>query len=280
MNLKDKIHRFNQRWNIPVAEGDPTSEFMKFKVRILNFMSDIDSHLSEASISVFCRFIGIPEQWNRNKFDDHRWSNNVKNQLINENNEIEFYKLLEIIFSLDISTSCGYGGQINYSKDILYYKLQQSLEFSNVNLAVAKLKGGEIIFYPKGEEILDDQLVNKVLDFLDEASNSHFIEALSFYQSKKYVKSAESLRRTLEEYLRLKLANKKGLAENKNELSKKLKTDSVDSQIRNTIVSILGYLDQYFNENSKHNDGDLNGIENEFLIYQTGLLLRYINQTI
>lgn len=265
---------------MPDPRTNPQEEFTKFKIRVLNFMKDIDSHVTDSSVSVFCRFLGIHEKWEHEVYGSGKWSYNIRDRLLNENDEIEFYKLLEIIFSLDIRTSSGYGHQITYGEDILYRKLLQSLEFSNVNLTVKKFENGEVIFYPKGEEILDEVLVNKVMDFLDEQSNTHFIDALKFYQTKKYVKSAESLRRTLEEFLRFKLKNKKGLAENKNELSKRLKTISRDTQIRNVIVQILGYLDQYFNENSKHNDGELDDAENEFLIYQTGLLLRYINQTI
>lgn len=279
MDLKSKIKNFSQRWNIENPKINSKEEFIKFKIRILNFMEDIDSHVSEQSIAIFCRFLGIQEKWNTNVYGDTKWSHNIKERLMNENNEIEFYKLLEIIFSLDITTSYGYGSQIRYSEDIIYGKLLQSLDFSNVNLAVKKLENGEIIFYPKGEEILDEETVNKVMDLLDESSNKHFIDALKFYQTKKYVKSAESLRRTLEEFLKYKLKNKKGLAENKNELGKALKSSS-DVQIRNIIIQILGYLDQYFNENSKHNDGELDDVENEFLIYQTGLLLRYTNQVI
>ncbi|MBI5152747.1 hypothetical protein HZA39_04385 [Candidatus Peregrinibacteria bacterium] len=280
MNLKDKIKKFNQRWKTPSMVANPEDEFVKFKTRILNFMSDIDNHVTVSSVAVFCRYLGIPEKWEGEVYGNREWSYNLRDRLIEENNEVEFYKLMEIIFSLDIKTSSGYGDQITYSKETLYRKLLQSLEFSNVNLAVKKLENEEIIFYPKGEEILDEMLVNKVMDFLDEQSNKHFTDALKFYQAQKYIKSAESLRRTLEEFLRLKLQNKKGLAENKNELSKALKSRSTDVQIRNVIVQIFGYLDQYFNENSKHNDGELNDAENEFLIYQVGILLRYINQVI
>jgi len=46
------------------------------------------------------------------------------------------------------------------------------------------------------------------------------------------------------------------------------------------IFQIFSYLDQYFNENSKHQDGDIDEIENEFLVYQTGLLMRCLNRVI
>lgn len=279
--IKEKMDKFNQRWKLSKIDINPQEEFLKFKRRILNFLSDIDQHVSEASVSAFCNYYGIPEIWINDRYSYQKWSGpNIIDKLKNENDPVEFYRLLEVIFSLDINTQYSIGGHsIEYSNGILYQKLQQSIQFSNIDLAVKKLEEGEIIFYSKGEEIFDEELVNKPLDFLDEKSNKHFIDALKFYQAKNYIKSAESLRRTLEEFLRFKLNNQKGLQANKDELGKSLKS-SVDSQIRNVIIQVFGYLDQYFNENSKHNDGELDDAENEFLIYQVGLLLRYINQVI
>jgi len=50
--------------------------------------------------------------------------------------------------------------------------------------------------------------------------------------------------------------------------------------IRNIIFQIFKLLDRYFNENSKHQDGAINEAENEYLIYQTGLLLRYVDKVV
>lgn len=71
-----------------------------------------------------------------------------------------------------------------------------------------------------------------------------------------------------------------GLKANITELQKKLKLGDKDKQVRNIIGATFNFLDQYFNDNSKHNDGDINDSENEFLIYQTGLLMRYINRNL
>ena len=150
---------------------------------------------------------------------------------------------------------------------------------SDVNVAIT-ITNGDVILYPKGEDKLDEKLVNETLSFLNSKSGTHFEQALKFYQSNNPVKSAESLRRTIEEFLRFKLNNNNGLDSNITELTKKLKDENNDIQVRNIISATLRHLDVYFNENSKHNDGDITEPENEFLIYQTGLLLRYINRVI
>jgi len=277
MNLKDKMDKFNKRWSITSADSYEDA-FNKFKTRILNIFEGIDQHMTNESITAFCQYYGIKEVWHSGMMDN-TWSTNIIDRLNQENIEIEFFKLIEVIFSLDITQTGGYRHEVTYSKDILYRKVVEVVELSNVNLSII-VSGGEVLLYPKGEEILDQELVNSPLSFLNKESAEHFIQALQFYQSKKHVKSAESLRRALEEFLRYKLKNTKGLSANITELQIKLKSDGRDSQVRNILGSTFNYLDQYFNENSKHNDGDINDSENEFLIYQTGLLSRYINKNI
>lgn len=277
MNLKDKMKKFNQRWGIENDESYEES-FKKFKTRILNIMKDIDSKVTEKSISEFCRFYGIPEHWEYARIGDGKWSENIINRLIGENDEKEFYKLLEVIFALDILGLRGYGGRIEYSKETIYGEVCQAINWSNVNVATAIIKEGEIIFYPSGEELLDEDIVNQVLSFLNQESNTHFKDALKFYKDKKWVKCSESLRRAAEEFIRFKLNNKNGLAANISEIGKWLKNEKAPAQARNIVSQTLGYLDQLFNENSKHNDGDLGEEDAEFLIYQVGLILRFIEK--
>lgn len=275
--IKKKMDEFNRRWSINNAL-DYKTEFGKFKTRILNLFNDIDRHVKEEGISLFCNILGIEEKWHSGY--SGTWSSNIKDSLTAESNEKEFYRLLEIIFCLPIQKEFdSYRPySITYSKDILYVKTKELIEISNINLSLTR-KNEDIIFYPKGETEFDKQLVNQVLTFLDENSQKHFVEALKFYQvgsQKNYIKSAEELRRSLEEFLRHKLKNIQGLDKNITELNKKLKEDKRDPVIRNIISQVFSYLDQYFNENSKHRDGDINNIENEFLIYQIGILMRYI----
>lgn len=278
MSLKDKMERFNKRWNIASEESYEDS-FVKFKTRILNVFSDIDNHLTKASITEFCQFYGVTEVWESSYIGDHSWSKNVVNRLVGEKDEKEFYKLIELIFALDIRTTASSHGGDTYSKNILYIKVKEAIEYSSINLSITT-SNGEVILYPKGEEVLDVTLVNYPLSFLKGGAGEHFVHALKFYEEKKHVKSAESIRRTLEEFLRLKLDNTKGLDANIIEVQKIFKTDGADAQVRNVISATFRHLDQYFNENSKHNDGDINEGENEFLIYQAGLLMRYIEKTL
>jgi hypothetical protein len=279
MNMQDKLQKFNQRWGVATSEPYDVS-FKKFKTRILNIFKEIDSRVTEDGVVFFCQVFGISEHWEHDMYGDRKWSTNIIDRLNSENNEIDFYKLIEVIFALPIPGLSGYHGDMVYSKESIYREVCTAISLSNVNLETAVTKEGEIIFYPKGEALLDSELVDKVFSFLNKASNDHFVGALQSYQGKKYIDSAESIRRTLEEFLRFKLDNTAVLKTNINTLGTVLKEKGHDNWIRDIIVQFCDRLDKYFNENSKHGDGDIDDSENEFLIYQAGVLMRYLNKSL
>lgn len=209
------IKDFNKRWNIPDFPYE--AEFKNFKTRVLNILDNIDNLVTAGGISKFCQILGVPEHWGQADYGSSKWSQNIINALQKENDEKKFYFLLQIVFNLPIPNVRG----------SLLKQLEEALDFSNVNLAIT-VRNNAVILYPKGEKKLDQELVDEVLSFLDINSQRHFIQALKFYQKNGLgdaVKSAESLRRALEEFLRFKLQNQKGFAANKEELQTNLKQD-------------------------------------------------------
>jgi hypothetical protein len=269
MDLKERMDKFNKRWEITSNESYEEA-FQNFKTRILNVFKGIDFKVSSNSRRQFCQYYAISEQ--------ARSSTSIgiiEFKLHTEEYEKEFYRLIEIILSLDIVKESTYEN----TKLKIIRGVENAIHFSTVNVAITNTSDNSIILYPKGEELLDEELVDLPLSFLNAKSATHFVDALKFYESNSPVKSANSLWRTLEEFLRYKLKNIKGLKFNKLELQNKLKEDGRDSHIRKVIDSTMTYfVDHYFNENSRHNDGDIDEAENEFLIYQVGVLLRYINK--
>ena len=197
---------------------------------------------------------------------------------------MEFYRCIEVIFSLDFRPENFWIHRAWEEVKITYAnKFLEALNLSNVNLAMSASRDNweiNIILYPKGEELLDSETVNRVLSFLDWNANQHFHDALSFHLAKDPIKTWESIRRTLEEFLKKKLNNDKWLKTNILELSKLLKSWNTPSQARNIINQNFSYLDDYFNDHTKHNDWNLDEYDAEFLIYQAGLLMRYISKVI
>ena len=283
MNSKERRKDSNKRWKV-ISSDSPEEAFKKFKQRIKSifqsiylmcgdihntyYSKGIDAIVTDESSLDFCLYYGIQEKY----YDNNKVT--IIDRLNSETDEKSFYQLLEVILSLNIKDAFAQTGI--KTKQYLINKVKEAIEMSDVNVAIGQSEN-DIILYPKGEKKLDEELVNKTLSFLNKESNKHFEEALRFYQDKKPIKSAESLRRSLEEFLRYKLENQKGLKQNIQVFQGKLKEQESQPEIRNIIFQTFDYLDNFFNEHSKHGDGNINEPENEFLIYQTGLLMRYIN---
>ena len=273
MDLKEHRKKINKRWNITSSDSDEEA-FRKFKQRILTTFKHAENQLTSKSVTKFCQYYAIDEQWKN--INSTRLSNNIINKLNQINNIAKLCEAIEIILSLNFK---DYQDRItsrtlNYRPETIQ-AIKEAIEISDINVAIGQSKN-DIILYPKGEEKLDEELVSKTLSFLNKESNKHFEKALKFYQNKDLKDSAERLRSSLEEFLRYKLENQKGLKQNIQVLQGKLKEHESQPQIRNIIFKTFDYLDKFFNEHSKHGD-NIGKAENEFLIYQTGLLMRYIN---
>ena len=279
MDFHKKLKQINKRWDISTTKI-PEEEFGIFKTRILNIFQGIDQHVKNEDISLFCNILGISENWISAGYMSGTYSTNIYDELQKENDPKMFYRLLEIIFALDIKKDQDYRRNIvHYSRAMLFNKVLDAFEYSNVNAKITAKKD-EIIIYPAGEEFLDENLVNPVLSFLNKKATAHFIDALKSYgekNNKARIKSSESLRRCLEEFLRQKLKNKKGLKANITEISRRLKSEKTNNDVRNIFDQIIRKLDDYFNENSKHGDGQIKEFEGEYLIYQVSVILRYLH---
>ena len=288
MNFKEHRKDFNRRWNITSSENLEEA-FKQFKQRILNFFKNyerktdhsynisigIDEVITKKGIEDFCQNYCIELQWKSRMVPGmiiENYGSHIIDYMHKEHTEKEFYRLIEVIFSLEFEND--FQGEI---KSTVINKVKEIIENSDVNVSIGQNKNGQFILYPKGEKKLDEELVNKTFLFLNDKSNKHFEEALKFYQNKYYVMSAENLRRSLEEFLRYKLNNQKGLDKNITILQNKLKQENNQPEIRNIIFHTFNSLDKYFNEYSKHGY-NVKEPENEFLIYQAGLLMRYIDK--
>ncbi len=277
MDLKEKMKKFNQRWNLSNNTSIWNSLWIEsLKTRIRNIFSGtyyLLDLLEYDSAMQLCQYLWI-------KYSETHLNAHFEDI----SNELELYAFLELFFSLDIKTlglTRKDWGEISKAnvREYYFYKLYEAMELSGLEVS-ASYSDDEVILFRKWEELLDEELVNNALSFLSWPSNEHFQAALSFHLKKNWIKVGESIRRTLEEFLRAKLVNKKWLKENLTELSKFLKWAKVPSQTKNIIWQTFSYLDDYFNDHTKHNDGDLDEYDAEFLIYQAGLLMRYIDKAI
>ena len=137
----------------------------------------------------------------------------------------------------------------------------------------------EVVSFPAGEKLLDKELVESPLSFLEAKPLDEFKKALKNFSDSKWEECSEKVRRTLEEYLRFKIETKKGLQAAIPELGKKLKElQDFPTHLKNTQIAILNTLDSNFNEASKHQSNTFGETECEFLIYQAGLIMRFLDK--
>lgn len=192
----------------------------------------------------------------------------------------------------------------------LIKNLKECFEISNVNVNLMLDRRNqqnyfEIDFYPKGDKVLDNALVDEVLPLLNESSKHEYLQALKCYLDKEYVKSADHLRRTLESWLKetfnLEKTLNNILKNIDKEISKALgskietkfgkNTDKTNLQlsyistfISEAFPSLINLFDKY---EIPHNNGGLKHAtatvarlmeaELEFMLYQTGAIIRFIN---
>ena len=158
-----------------------------------------------------------------------------------------------------------------------------------VNLLTRMLKESHIPFdifevekeyfvFPKGATEFDSALISEPLEWLKDYPNARktFVIALKQYSNGEYIRDvADNLRKALESFLQEFLKNKKNLETNKNEICSYLGKEGMDPGISGLFKPII---DSYKNINdriAKHND-DVDEKYLEFLLYQTGILIRMV----
>lgn len=163
------------------------------------------------------------------------------------------------------------------AKTVFLEFLQKSLKDLSIPFEIVEDSDGIFIF-PKGAKELDDALVSEPLEWLKDYPITHktFVTALKQYSDGIYIRDvADNLRKALEEFLREFLGNKKNLETNKIEICKYLGNRGVDAGISGLYQPLINAYKNINDRTAKHSDA----VEKkmlEFLLYQTGLLIRMV----
>lgn len=135
---------------------------------------------------------------------------------------------------------------------------------------------GNYFIFPKGAKELDDALVSDVLFWLRDYPKTRdtYTIALRQYSEGIYIRDvADNLRRSLEIFLQEFLRNEKNLDNNISEICKYLSNFNVVPEISSFYHDIASKYKNINDKYAKHNDG-IDSKVLEFLLYQTGLLIR------
>lgn len=137
---------------------------------------------------------------------------------------------------------------------------------------------GEYFIFPKGAEELDNALISEPLQWLKDYSKAHktYCTALKQYSNGEYIRdTADNLRKTLEAFFQEFLGNDKNLETNKNEVCRYLGKQGVDAGICGLFQPLINAYKNINDRIAKHND-KVDKKLLEFLLYQTGLLIRMV----
>lgn len=157
------------------------------------------------------------------------------------------------------------------------YNLYNALDRAHIPYEVKSDKDGYFVF-PKGAKELDDALVSQPFEWLSDYPNARktYEIALRQYSEGTYIRDvADNLRKTLEAFLQEFLGNEKNLETNKNEICKYLGKQDVDPGIAGMFQSLINAYKNINDRLVKHND-HLDKKLLEFLLYQTGVLIRMV----
>lgn len=270
MNFSERREKFFERFGISfsVSEEDAI-QFLKSGVE--NSLEKIDRKLSEEQIRKYCNQFGFPATF-RNGPDGRYSEESIFKCITEEKNFYIYLFKLESLFYCDFDKA--------YSKSSFHMEVSDIFKNSTLDLLFVKSKTDYFIM-PSGSAFLDEEIIIKTLKFLNEDSHKHYIDALKSYAQKNsdaYIKSAESVRRALEEYLKFVFSNTRGLQGNIKLLDDKLKSIGKPNEIKSICHKFFDIMDKFFNDNTKHNDGDISEAECELIILQAGVLLKYIDK--
>ena len=155
--------------------------------------------------------------------------------------------------------------------------LEKAFAKSRLKYSVLKDEG-EFFVFPKRAKELDRALVSEPLEWLDEypLTKSTFVIALKQYQDGVYIRdTADNLRKALEQFLQEFLGNKKNLENNRTEICRYLGSVGVDGEIAGLFQPLINTYKNINDKYVKHNDL-IDKRLLEFLLYQTGILIRMV----
>ncbi len=155
--------------------------------------------------------------------------------------------------------------------------IKEIVSITNVPIEL-RYNEADFFIYPSGAKLLDEKLINDNLNWLSDYPKSYDLFKSSLLNLEVIGKErmvVDNLRLSMELILQAVFGNKKSLENQKSELGKYLKNKNISSEISNIYIKILDYYSKYQNNNVKHSD-NINFVEIEFILYQTGTLMRLL----
>ncbi len=252
---------FRRRWGLP--EEDFDKRFQKTVYRVLAITGN-SIEVSKNAMSHLAFIAGVSYESLRGGWYG---SFNAEKYFLEAKQPLELAEKIEnLLKCYGILNDSQKGRVVNTIND------------GNIGIRIIKNKDGDYITYPQGEPMLDKKVVERTLLSLDGESAKEYKKALKACASGEWNESSNGTRRTLGEYLRQYLNNKKGLKANIETIGGFLKEAGVAEHFRNSIVNQIRTLETQYNSGSKHNSKTQGAVEAEYLIYSVGVVVNTLEQ--
>jgi len=276
-NMRARVQNFYKRWNYKHTEEEKEIEFRNRIITTIDKILGKTFLENDNLIRTYFRLIGQPLalshtglRYEVSTIQGKPFENSpVYNIFLSFTNINKTIQYTQALFWL------GLGDNI---KEALYKEINEDIELSTLSIRLKKTKSGNYILYPSGAKLLDENVVNDALDWLDDYPKVYdsFKSALEKYEKHKYTRNLiDDLRFSLESLLKKILHNRKGLENQTKPLGQYLKGKEVSKEIRNMFRELINEYGKYQNEHAKHNDS-IGEFEVEFIIYLTGTFMRFI----
>lgn len=166
----------------------------------------------------------------------------------------------------------------DFSRKQIIKFLEKLLEDAHIPFEIFYDENDDYFIFPKGAKEFDNALISEPLEWLSNYPRAHktYCNALKQYSEGIYIRDvADNLRKALEEFLQEFLGNGKNLESNKDEICRYLGKQGVDSGISGLYQPLINSYKNINDRIAKHND-KIDEKLLEFLLYQTGILIRMV----
>jgi len=155
--------------------------------------------------------------------------------------------------------------------------LKKDITASGIQIVLAHSKDS-YLFYPKGAKLLDERVVNADLEWMSAYPSALTAFENALVQSSDLAEQREvldSLRVSLENFVRQLLGNRKSLENNKENLLKWMNDHETNTETRNMMRELFQFYCNYQNNHVKHGDG-WKSAEVDFILYLTATFIHLL----
>lgn len=266
--LSDYVSSFRKRWNVEVNDKYRAKEFHNRALHTIASILGSDLVDDEELSSDYLKIIGQPPEFVSWIFVHDVTQTPVWRALRNSSGIQELIFLLESLFHLPFAKR---------TLKQLAAGLKEDITTSGAPVVLARSKD-TYLFYPKGAKLLDERVVNADLEWMSDYPSAHSAFENALVQSSDPAKLREvldSLRVSLENFIRQLLGNRKSLENNKENLLKWMDDHDTNAETRQMIRQLLTFYCEYQNNHVKHGDG-WKPAEVDFILYLTATFIHLL----